>query len=347
MQVTSVNAADLQLHISPYYDSNIEESLATTTGGYGFRVRAKTDSRFTFRQVQIQSGFIAQGYLETRNYAESKVIFVPRVFAAYSLSDKLRIFSESEGLYKRFPDKSTQVRIMGSESQEIGKRYRYWVQAEAGLQAELTSKFYSVLSVQYRPTRVKNIGEYRFHTVHSRFQTRYYLSPDVNVSGGIGYIHIQHHDFMARKLNEQNVLIRSNTPQQDYGVSVTTQIQYRTGIIAGMRLTGESIRSNSVIGKYHQIKVEPYLSGSIGPNFFYHGAFEFSYKKYEHGEYQIIAGYRDPEGPAQNRIHIKLERFLTDDMIGFAQLNIYRNESIIIGRYYDKTIAEMGIELSW
>lgn len=339
---------DTQFNFSPYYDSNIVESLGSPLSGYGFKLRAKAGTDFTLGQFQIQTGLLTQGYLETEIYEESKVILIPQITVSHPISSNSVIYVNSEGFYKRFPDKHRlELNIDGEETTSGQKRYRYWLDSQVGLRSRLGDNLQSGLSFRYRPTRVENLRTYRFETFLAQWETKMYLGSSFHLSTGLGYVHIQHQDFLARILNSNSTLIRSNQPQRDYGIRVETQLQYRGSIIAGVRLLGESIRSNSVVGKYVQARVEPYLSGYIGTKFFYHFAFELSLKEYEHENQQIILGYRDPEGPAQNRLHMKIERFIGEDLLSFIQLSVFRNESIIVGRYYDKTIAEIGLEYSW
>jgi hypothetical protein len=344
----SASGIDTQFNFSPYYDSNIIESLANPVSGYGFKLRAKTSEDFTAGQFQFRTGILAQGYLETEIYEESKIILVPQISVSHPISSNSVLFLRNEGFYKRFPDKhSVDLNIQGDESTSSQKRYRYWVDGQLGVRTRIDDNLQSSVSFRYRPTTVENLRTYQYETFLTQWSTKLYLGSHFNLSTGLGYVHIQHRDFLARKLNSNGSLVRSDHPQRDYGLRLETELQYRGAIIAGVRLLGESIRSNSVVGKYVQARIEPYLSGYIGSKFFYHFAFEFSYKEYEHENQQIIIGYRDPEGPAQNRAHMKIERFIGDDLLSFIQVSLFRNESIIVGRYYDKTIAQIGLEYTW
>lgn len=348
--LTTKSAAGIetQFNFSPYYDSNIIESLANPVSGYGFNLRAKTSEDFRAGHFEIRTGLLAQGYLETEIYEESKVIIVPQIYVSHPISSNSILYLSNEGFYKRFPDKhSVDLNIEGMESTSSQKRYRYWVDTQFGLQTRIDDNLQSSVSFRYRPTTVENLRMYQYETFLTQWKTKVYLGSHFNLSTGLGYVNTQHRDFLARKLNSNSSLVRSEHPQRDYGLRLEAQLQYRGSVIAGVRLLGESIRSNSVVGRYVQARIEPYASGYIGSKFFYHFAFEFSYKEYEHENQQIIIGYRDPEGPAQNRAHLKIERFIGDDLLSFIQVSMFRNESIIVGRYYDKTIAQIGLEYSW
>jgi len=124
-------------------------------------------------------------------------------------------------------------------------------------------------------------------------------------------------------------------------------IQYRGNIIAGMQGGWEHITSNSIIGAYNQSWFRGYLSGHLNPFTFYHLVFQVSRKNYRYPEYSVPRGYLDPEGPARNQLHLRLEHLFTEKSLAYLQISLLRNETIFVNRYYNKTLIELGVTRNW
>lgn len=161
----------------------------------------------------------------------------------------------------------------------------------------------------------------------------------VATSGAIIY-----RDYEAWGVGDDTSLVRLDFDQQDEFTKVLLHLRYQGKVIAGFQTGFEQVSSNSIIGEYNEVIYRLYLSGRLGKSYFYHLVFQRVDKDYEYPLLQGVTGFRDPEERIQNRTYLQLETEFGNGSVGFIQISLLENETILNQRYYDKMMLEFGLK---
>ncbi|MFC1583550.1 hypothetical protein ACFL4U_02585, partial [Candidatus Neomarinimicrobiota bacterium] len=86
-----MNAAEVQLQFSTYYDSNVRESPTSTDSTFGFTVRGRLSEVLRLSRMSLSGEIFAHTYFDARDLYENKVIFNGDLGLRYSLSNSLQI----------------------------------------------------------------------------------------------------------------------------------------------------------------------------------------------------------------------------------------------------------------
>ena len=184
----------------------------------------------------------------------------------------------------------------------------------------------------------------RFFEDNLEIRVRYAVSSKLSLEGTVLSGLINYQDYDAWSLENDTSLIHLDFDQEDEFTRGLLHLQYRGKMIVGIQTGFESVKSNSVIGKFNQVVLRIYLSGRLGESSFYHLVLQRVDKNYLYPALHGISGFRDPEERIQNRTYIQLERELRHGAMGFIQFSLLENETIYNQRYYDKKMVELGVK---
>lgn len=329
---THLTASGGQVQLAPYFDSNIAEQTTVPKSSIGLKGRLDANTAIRLHALSIEGRFLAQGYLDTRYRGESKLVLNPALSLRLPLGGGVTGLAGLHYFYKSFAGESRRLQ---------------WSEITAILRTPITPPVSGWLGFITRFSRVQAGALYRFTGTEIYLGTRYALAKSLFVEGRLAYAALAHRDYPARRLAQGTTLMPLPANQQDQGPAGSLSLEYQGKIIAGARGGWEHISSNSIIGAYDQGWVRGYLTGRVGAANFYHLVVQAARRTYRYPNYPVPREYLDPEGPARNQVHLRLEHLFTEHSVAYLQLSVLRNETIFVNRYYNKTLFEMGVTKQW
>jgi hypothetical protein len=325
----SLNAAEVQLQFSTYYDSNARESPTSSDSTFGLTVRGRLSEVVRLSRVSLSGDIFAHSYLDAHDYYENKVVFNGDLGLRYSLSNSLQIRGQFQHFLKSF------LHTTGSYE---------WTLYSTTLQYSHRSGYAVWLSYLHRSKLLEGMDQYRFVEESLELNHRYHFNTRWLVEGSLLLSDLTHTDFSALDVSEDTTLISLGIPQKDRGFGGLVHFRYRGRAIIGSRIGVRTVRSNSVIGDYNLRLFQVYLSGNLGQSTYYHIIYRLVEKDYQYPQLEGVSWYRDPEEHDQNLTHLRLERMISDNGILYMQLSFLRNETILNHQYYSKTMIEIGLK---
>ncbi len=327
---STLEAVDGQLQFSTYYDSNVREALPDPDPTLGLTLRGRLSHEIHPRRLNIFGEILTQANLDAIFQDESKLIVNAELDFRYTLSRALHIMGNLSHFQKSFYSHT------GSY---------LWTEYSTFLQYSPRSRYSGWLGYRYRKNTLEVKDRFRFGEDNFEFRGRYNINSKIFLESTITRSNIVHEDFNAVDVEDDTLLVPLGYPQNDTGVQGQLHLRYLgKKKIIGLQVGIGDVKSNSVIGEFNFISYYAYLSGQLGPSTFYHVVFRRVDKEYQYPALEGISEYRDPEEPVQNLTHIRLERALSGNSIGYVQISILKNETIFNQRYYDKTLIEFGIK---
>lgn len=324
-----MNAADLQLQFSTYYDSNVSESTTSPDSTFGFTARGRLSEVRRLSRVSLSGEILAQTYFDVYDQDEYKLIFNGVLGLRYSLSNSLQIRGQFQHFLKSF--------LYASESYD-------WTLFSTTLQYSHHSRYAVWLSYLHRYKILEGNGQYRFIEENLELNHRYHFNTRWLLEGSLLISDLTHTDFDALDVIQDTSLISLGFPRKDRGFGGVIHLRYHGSIIIGSRIGARTVRSNSAIGDYNLRLYQVYLSGNLGQSTYYHMIYRLVDKDYRYPQLEGMSWYRDPEEHDQNLTHLRLERMMSDNGIIYMQLSFLRNETILNHQYYSKTMIEIGLK---
>ncbi|HKJ69084.1 MAG TPA: hypothetical protein VKA68_14085 [bacterium] len=330
--LTELGAWEGQLQVTPYYDSNAGETIQSPVGTPGIRVRTSAGNSYRWGPLRLNGSLFLQGFGNIRAEEESKLILLPELHITYQLLPGVSLLGSLSHFRKSH---------YGSN-----KSYR-WSEYTAAIQHPFNPQFTGWLEFISRGTTTQFRTKYHYLASELQAGCRYAFHRQLSLNGSLSLLRIEHKDYRAWDLTDQGQLIRLSDHQKDIGAACNLHLQYRDQVIAGLHSGVESMQSNSVIGSYTQFLLRGYLTGHIGRSTFYHVVLQVTQKNYRYPQYQVARWYLDPESSVQNRAHFRLERLSGAHLRWHLQVSSLQNESILLNRYYDKVLIEVGGTYDW
>jgi len=329
MQVSVLWAWKGQLQLSPYFDSNVQESLSKPVSTVGFKLRGNLSEQVSRSRWRIYGDVLGQTYLDGKFRNESKWVGRMESGFRYALVPKVHLTGQLIHFQKTF---------------YLQERSYRWTEYGTYIQLFPGNKFTFWIGYVLRSTAFKSVDIIRFYENNLEMRVRYAVNSKLSLEGALLSGSINFQNFRALGVEDDMSLILLDLDQEDESIKGLFHLQYQGKVIVGIQSGFESVKSNSVIGKYDQLILRIYLSGRLGQSSFYHLVLQRVDKDYLYTELQGISGFRDPEERIQNRTYIQLEKEFRQGMMGFIQFSLLENETIINRRYYDKKILEAGVK---
>ncbi|MBC8346921.1 MAG: hypothetical protein ISR82_05530 [Candidatus Marinimicrobia bacterium] len=321
-----------QLSISPYYDSNVQESFNQPLSTSGLKIGGRYEKNFGRKQFNTFTRIQGQTYLDTRYFTESKFLLLADLDHYYRISRKTALRFQWNYFHKVYFDPT---------------RFYRWGDGGLFVQYSPTDSFSGKAGFRYRRSAVSSGETNRFQQQAFEFLGRYTPSSHLYVEVFGGPTSVIHRDFKALAVVRDTVLTVLSKTQQDDGRHGGIHFRYQGKIIYGAHVNYESVTSNSVIGNYSILSLRLYLSGQWRQNTFYHIVIQQMDKAYKNESVQGVSGYRDPEELIQNRSYFRLEHQLKPDLRHYVQLSVLQNETLLNQQYYDKIILEAGLKFEF
>lgn len=321
-----------QLNVSPYYDSNVRESFNLPVPTYGLKLNGRWSKEFSSPRSSAYGTLVGQTYLDAIYPYESKLIINGDLDYRFSLSQRMHLLGQGNYFQKAFLNPS---------------HFYRWGEAALFLQLTPNGPFSSSVGYRYRTSAISFAGVNRFRRESVEIQGRYHMNSHFYLDGSLGTAIVAQRDFKARGVEGDTVLIVLNTLQKDRALYGGLHLRYQGNMIYGAQVSLESVSSNSVIGNYRFIILRLYLSGRWNQKTFYHLVLQLMNKSYQISQLKDLIQYRDPEELNQNRSYARIEHSLKDNLLGYVQVSVLRNETLLNQTYYNKTLLEAGIKFEF
>ncbi len=327
--LSNLKAADGQLQLSSYFDSNVRETVSASDQTMGLILRGRLGHLIHRSKATFFGEFSGQTNLDPIYREETKLIVTGDLGTSYALTRAVRIQGQLGHFSKSFYDRTGSYRWNDYRLQlEWSPEPRYsawWIYSQRNKTLQLTN-------------------HYRFRERSWEFRGRYQPGQRMLIEGAYGRAAIVHRDIFAVVASGDTTTLQSFVPQEDTGWEGFVHWRYISKVILGVRLDRASFKSNSVIGAYHLSGFQIYLSGQVGESVYYHASFRRVKKDYSYPTPGGSSPYRDPEEHDQDLAHFRLEKVTNEKLVGYLQLSRLRNETILNRRYYTKTLLETGIK---
>lgn len=318
-----------QFQLSPYVDTNVQESLNNPTQTFGLKLRGDLHHEFSRSKWNIYEDILAQTFLDARFIDESKLILNSDLTVQYQWVPNILIVSQFSYFQKSFYEQT---------------RSHRWSEYNIYLQFLPHRKITANIGYFFRSTTFTSLGKFRFDEYSYEMRGKFQLNPRFSIETAAILGNITYKDFAAWDIENDTLLISLDVNQKDRLARNTIHFRYRGKIIYGLQLGFEWVNSNSAIGEYILVSYQGYFSGRVGETFFYHLVLQRVDKNYRYPDLSGISGYRDPEEKIQNRSYIQIERVMVKRRVVFIKVSLFENETILNQRYYDKTVIEVGIK---
>lgn len=318
-----------QFHLSPYFDSNVRESLAQPDPSFGLKLSSRFSRSFPWMGGHFLGDILTQSYLDARYNYESKLILNPEVGFQRSLSPHLQLV----GLGTYF-----------SKSFFFQSRSYSWTEYSLQWRFLPFRRLSTWLGYRWRSSLFRFPERLRFRNQQWEGRAQVRLTPETVLEGALSRGQVSHQDFLARGIKDDTLLVSLDYTQQDITLAGQLHIRRQGKVIYGIQAALESVSSNSVIGSYRLLSVRFYLSGHLGRGTFYHLVVQREDKEYSYPRVQGITRYRDPEELTQNRSYFRLERVFEEELTGYLQITWLQNETLFNQQYYSKALLEAGIK---
>ena len=319
----------LNIQAATYYDSNVRETLAVSNPTFGGLLRGRLSHDIHPQRMDISGEILPQVNLDAVFPEETKLLINAELDFRYKWSQALNILGRLSHFQKSFFNRSSSY---------------LWTEYSAFVQLSPASQYSSWLGYRHRKKALEAIDKLRFGEGNLEFRVRYAFNSRTFLEGTITRSNIIHSDFNAVGVIDDTSLIFLDYPQKDDGIDGLIHLRYWGKSIFGVQLRVGAIESNSVIGGFNFSSFHAYMSGKLGPSTFYHVVFRRVDKEYQYPALEGESRYRDPEEPAQNLTHLRLERELQGGSIGYIQISLLRNETTLNHQYYNKTMIEVGVK---
>lgn len=332
LTATRLPAFEGQIQIAPYFDSNLTEQVRMPERSMGLKLRGDVSTELRIQPFLIYGSMLTQGYIDAFYPGESKLVLNPELGLRVPVAADFTNYTRIRYFHKVFSDE---------------KRRLQWTEISSSLHHPLGGRLSGWLEILRRYSRVSAGNLYRYTANEIDLGSRYAFTDHLFLEERLIYTAISHKDFLAQTLDQSNTLSPLPFHQRDHGPVGSTTLEYQGQIIIGAQGGWAHITSNSMIGVYNQFWFRGYLSAPFSSFIFCHLVFQFSRKHYRYSGSPVPREYLDPEGPARNQLHLRLERLFTEHSLVYGQISILRNETIFLNRYYNKTLMEMGVSRTW
>ena len=327
--ISKLSAVKGQFYLSPYFDSNVQESLNNPEPTYGIKLRGNLAHAISRSRWKIFGDLLTQTFLDVLFINESKLVIHTEMGLQYRLLPELHLLGQWIHFQKEFYEKS--------------RSYR-WSEFRTYLQISPSKKFTAWIGYLPRSSTFITYNTIRFYEDNWEVRTRHNFTSRLSLEGSATISTITYEDYPAWGMVNDTLRVPLDFDQKDKSMNGLIHFRYQGKIIVGVQVGYESVSSNSVIGEFDLISFRGYLSGRIGKSNFYHLVLQRMDKNYQYPRLRGIAGYRDPEEKIQNRTYVQFEHVLKNSATGFIQISFLENETILNLRYYDKTLIEIGVK---
>ncbi len=322
---------NIQVILSPYYDSNVRESFQLPEPTYGLKISGRWSQERSSLRSSTRGTLVGQTYLDAIFREESKLVINGELDHRYNIYQRIYFLGQGSYFRKAF----------------INPGYFYsWGEAGLFLQFIPKGPFTGSAGYRHRSVIISTGKINRFRREAIEVRGHYYLNTKLYLVGSLGALVIAHRDFKARGVKGDTLLTVLRAPQRDQGYYGSLHLRYQGNFIYGVQATAETVSSNSVIGNYHFLSLRLYLSGRWRQKIFYHLVLQQMDKSYRNSDLQDVIQYRDPEELMQNRSYARVEHTLRETVLGYVQVSVLRNETLLNLTYYNKTLFEVGIKLN-
>ncbi|UCH09605.1 MAG: hypothetical protein JSU61_10305, partial [Fidelibacterota bacterium] len=311
---------------------NVRESLDEPEPSFGIAMRGRLNQELATSRWNISGEVLGQAYLDVQLLEESKLLVNSNLDVRYGLSRTLQILGHWNHFRKSFYDRT------GSYD---------WTDYDLFMQFSPATRFSGWFGYRGRQKTLAAVERFRFLEHNLEARGRYQFGSKTFLEGTVRHYEVDHRDIPAVGVADDTSLVSLEYSQEDEGQEGYLHLRYRGKAIMGLQVGLGRVNSNSVIGEYRLIQYRIYLSGQLRPTSFYHIVFRRIEKDYQYPELEGITQYRDPEEPDQNLAHLRVEQVLSDDSVGYVQLSLLRNETILNRRYYNKTLIEVGLKVEF
>ncbi len=327
-----LSAAGVQFHVSPYFDSNVQEALADPEPTFGLKLRGNLNRETSGPRWNLYGNVLSLTFLDAKYPSESKLVghiesgFRYRLLSRLSFTGHLIYFQKAFYWQRR--------------------SYR-WTEGNSYVQWSPIRRFTFWAGYAHKSTAFKFRETIRYYEDSFEIRVLRLFARRFSIEGEAAFGTVDYRDYTAWTVEDDSNLVSLHIDQEDEFVRGLVHIRYQGRVITGVQGGYESASSNSVVGEYDQIVFRIYISGRLGNSIFYHFVLQRVDKHYRYPELQGITGFRDPEERIQNRTHARLERELGTGVLGFFQMSFLENETILNQRYYDKTVLELGVKYTF
>lgn len=319
------------LQVSTYFDSNVREALTNTDQSLGFKLRGNLSHQVVNRNWLLEGSILTQTYLDAISPAQSKLIVNSGLGLRYNLTPFIQVAGLLDHFQKSF--------------YEAGFSYR-WTDYHLLLLNQLAQKLSFKTEWSQRNTSYATLDSIRFLEQTLTLKLGYRPGRQWLLEGMIQGRKTIFNNYPAQGILNDTALVQLDRSQRDVAQSVQLHGRYQGKFIVGAIIKYEAVISNSVIGGFNLFNGRAYLSCRLGTANMFHLIIQRVNKNYDREDVRGVAAYRDPEERIQNRTYLQLERKLQIGGIGYIQVSILSNETILNQRYYNKVLVETGIKLT-
>jgi len=316
----------------PYYDSNVFELPGMERTSYGVKFTGRVHQTYRTKQFGVFGELTTQGFLDGQFADESKLIFAPELYSHLQLGSRWFLDGSIQHFqkdYKRIGPTYSRTKLRFEVENQPTNRLR--------LTGFADRRYYRVNRSQLLHFREDRFG----------VSTRYLLGQSISLNASTNYLYLYSKDYPAFGHAADSALTVLEQKQSDHGYEISLQAEYTGKIIAGVEAVYERRKSNSIVGKFHDVQISGYLSGRITSRTFYHVIVQVIKKVYAYPNLGGVTGYRDPEQPTHNRLYGRIEQQLSDHISAFGQVSYLKNETLVNRVYFTKTILEFGAKFSF
>ena len=286
---------------------------------------------YTRDQWEIYGDLLGQTFLDAVFWDESKLVANLESGFRYGITPKMFLLGQLTHFEKIFYRQA--------------RSYR-WTEYRNYLQLFSQNATTLWLGYSLRSTSFRTGETVRFSEDDFEIRGRYVFNSRLYMEGTAATGSVNYRNFLAWRVENDALPVLSDVNQTDESSRGSVHLRYRGKVIVGMQVGFERVTSNSVIGEYDLTSYRIYLSGRRGKSDFYHVVIQRMDKHYEYPALQGVSGFRDPEERIQNRTYVQWEHLLPSGAMGFVQISLLKNETILNQRYYNKFIMELGAKYS-
>jgi hypothetical protein len=329
--ISVAGAVEGQLQFSPYFDSNVRESLSDPASTYGLVARGRLNHELRYQRWNLRGEGFVQSNLDAIYQDETKLIANADLDLGFALSPVLNLLGQLGHFRKAF---------YGQDGSYL------WTEYSTHLEFSPSQQFSGWLGFRERRKTLNVTDRFRFVEHGLELRGRYQVSSRLYIESVASRPHIVHRDFNAIGIHDDTLLVILPSPQKDSGSEGLVHLRYVGRLVFGVQIGIGDFQSNSVMGEFSFNSYQAYFTGQLGSAAYIHLMFRRVDKHYRYPKLIGWSQYRDPEEPNQDITHLRLERVLNDKNIIYLQVSLLRNETILNHRYYDKTLFELGLKVS-
>ena len=327
----SLPAAENQLTLSTYLDSNPIESLADPEATWGLKLQERLSFMGSSGTWSYDGSVVGQGFLEPVLLLDSKLVANAILNLRRDLGPRLSFQTNLISFQKLY---------LSELEHSSRSSLNLWLE-HAGAADRLQR-----VGLELIHSRVNSGLIYTYADQRASFLLRHALYPGLLAEWSLMVGLATFRDLPARSFID-GVVQNLSEDQQDHYSLVGLHLRHAGQMIWGLSLSHQRVRSNSDLAESTLWLARLYLSRRFGPRVFMHAVIQGMDKNYSQDLYTATTPTRDPEETIQNQIHLQLERVIDPRKVIYVQYSYARNETIYNYWFYQKHLFEAGLKLSF